>query len=156
VRPLVRTTSPITTACVRSSSTSLNFASIAAEVYGGVFERLLKISAVVLSVLVALGWVLFAVDETSAASRETAAEVAGQDAVRRADPTPRQERARERTHGKVREGIDDANDVLLKPFAAAVGGSGSTWVRRSIPALLGLLLYGFVLGFLARYARGLP
>ena len=120
------------------------------------FERLFKVSAVVLSVLVALGWVLFAVDETSAASRESAAEVAGQEAVRRADPTPSQERARERTHGKVREGIDDANDVLLKPFAAAVNGSESTWVRRSIPAFLGLVLYGFVLGFLARYARGLP
>jgi len=46
--------------------------------------------------------------------------------------------------------------VLLKPFAAAVNGSESTWVRRSIPAFLGLVLYGFVLGFLARYARGLP
>ena len=120
------------------------------------FERLLKVSAIVLSVVVGLGWVLFAVDETSAASRESAAEVAGREAVTRPDPTARQERARERTHGKVREGIDDANDVLLKPFAAAVNHSGSTWVRRSVPAFLGLVLYGFVLGFLARYARGLP
>ena len=120
------------------------------------FERLLKVSAVVLSVLVALGWVLFAVDETSAASRETAAEVAGQEAVTRPDPTPSQERARERTHGKVRESIDDANDMLLKPFAAAVDGSDSTWGRRTNPAFSGLLLYGVVLGFLARDARGLP
>jgi hypothetical protein len=130
-------------------------ASIAAEHYEEVLERLLKLTAVLLSVIVAMGWLLFAVDETSAASKLTATEVAGQEAVRQPDPTPDEERAREATHGDLREGIDDANDVLLKPFASVVATSDSKWVRRSVPALLGLVLYGFLLGFVARYARGL-
>lgn len=119
-------------------------------------ERFLKVAAVVLSLLVGVGWLLFAVDETSAASKQSATEVAGLNATREADPSPDEERAREREHGQVRERIDDANDVLLKPFAGVVASSPSKWVRRTIPALLGLLLYGFLLAFLARYARGLP
>src|SRR5512138_224776 len=117
-------------------------------------ERLLKTAAVLLSVTVGLGWLLFAIDETAVASRDSAVAIAGDQAASQPDPNPEQERARERAHGTVREVIDDANDVLLKPFAGLVRDSNSRWVRRSIPAFLGLVLYGFVLGFLARYARG--
>jgi hypothetical protein len=117
-------------------------------------ERLLKTLAVLLSVTVGLGWLLFAIDETAVASRDTAVAVAGDQAAAQPDPNPQEERARERAHGTVREVIDDANDVLLKPFAGLVRDSDSRWVRRTIPAFLGLILYGFLLAFLARYARG--
>jgi hypothetical protein len=46
----------------------------------------------------------------------------------------------------VREAIDDANDVLLSPFADAGAGSESRWVRRTVPAALALLVYGLGLG----------
>jgi hypothetical protein len=48
----------------------------------------------------------------------------------------------------VREAIDDANDVLLAPFASVID-SDSAWVNHGVPALLGLLLYGVGLGLLA-------
>jgi hypothetical protein len=54
----------------------------------------------------------------------------------------------------VREKIDDADDVLLRPFAFVAGNSDSSWVRRGAPAVLALLVYGFGLSFLARYSRG--
>ena len=117
-------------------------------------EKPLRIAAVVCSVLVVAGWGLFAIDEARTASKETAEEVAGQRATSHPDPSPRQEQARERAHGDVREAIDDANDVLLSPFAGITSSSGSTWTRRSIPALIALLVYGFGLGYLARFARG--
>jgi hypothetical protein len=121
---------------------------------GAMLERLLKVAAILLSVTVGLGWLLFAIDETAVASRDSAIAVAGDQASAQPDPEPEEERARERAHNSVREGIDDANDLLLKPFAALVQSNDSTWVRRTIPAGLGLILYGFVLGFVARYARG--
>jgi hypothetical protein len=51
----------------------------------------------------------------------------------------------------VHEIVDDANDVLLRPFAPVSDGADSAWMRRGVPAVLGLLSYGFVLGFAARY-----
>ena len=39
--------------------------------------------------------------------------------------------------------------MLLGPFTGLVDGSGSRWVTHGVPALLGLLLYGFCLGMLA-------
>ena len=67
---------------------------------------------------------------------------------------PGEERARERAHSRAREAIDDADDVLVAPFAGLVDGSASSWVRRGVPTLLALLVYGFGLSFLARFARG--
>jgi hypothetical protein len=63
---------------------------------------------------------------------------------------------REKVHSKPREFVDDVNDVLLSPFAGLTDSSGSKWVRRSIPALIALLVYGFGGGFLARFAAGRP
>jgi hypothetical protein len=119
-----------------------------------VIERALRFAAVVCSLLVIAGWGWFAVDETRAASEQTQAEIAGKTASRTASPDPDQERAREKVNSKLHEAIDDANDVLLKPFAAITEGSSSKWVRRSIPALLALIVYGFGLGLLARAAAG--
>ena len=63
-------------------------------------------------------------------------------------PTPDEENAREAQNSSVREVVDDANDVLLAPFANLID-SDSRWVQHGIPALLALLLYGVGLGFLA-------
>jgi hypothetical protein len=117
-------------------------------------EGLLRTAAIVASAIVLVSFGLFAIDETRDASNRSVAGVAGLDATRAADPSSREERARERAHGTVREAIDDADDVLVNPFASIADGSASSWVRRGVPTLLALLLYGFGLSFLARYTRG--
>jgi hypothetical protein len=119
-----------------------------------VIERALRFAAVICSLLVVAGWGWFAIDETNAASKNTQAEIAGQQASRTASPDPDQERDRERVNSRVHEWIDDANDVLLKPFSSIADGSSSKWVRRTVPAALALLVYGFGLGLLARVAAG--
>jgi hypothetical protein len=117
-----------------------------------VLERPLRIAAIVLSLLVAAGFLLFALDDFGRASAQSLDRVAGIDA---ADPAPGAERTREQRSGRARELVDDANDVLLRPFAGIVAGASSRWVQRGVPALLGLLVYGLLLGYLARYTRGL-
>ncbi len=114
-------------------------------------ERLLRSLAVVLSLIVAAGFVLFAMDDFDRASSSSRSRIAGDPAA--TDPTPAGERERERRNSKAREAIDDANDVLLRPFAGVSQHADSRWVRRGVPALLGLLTYGVLLGFLARYTK---
>jgi hypothetical protein len=119
-----------------------------------VLEGLLRTVAVVAGAIVLLSFALFAIDETRDASQHTTAAIAGLEATRSSDPSASEERARERAHSRVRETIDDADDVLVAPFAGLVSGSDSSWVRRGVPTLIGLVVYGFGLSFLARYARG--
>ena len=54
-----------------------------------------------------------------------------------------------------RELLDDADDILLSPFAWAAPDSGGKWARRGVPALLAVLVYGIGLSFLARVASGI-
>jgi hypothetical protein len=115
-----------------------------------VLERPLRILAIVLSLIIAAGFCMFALDEFNRASTAQTRELKGYEL---ADPTPSGERQRERRHSKAREYIDDANDILLKPFAGIVS-SGGRWVQRGVPTLLGLLTYGFLLAYLARFMHG--
>lgn len=114
---------------------------------------LLRFVSVVASLIVIASFVLFAVDESQTASAASSRAVAGQRAASAPDPNPREEMLRERAHGRPREAIDDADDVLLRPFAWASDGSSSRWARRGVPTLLALLVYGFALAFLARMVR---
>jgi hypothetical protein len=113
---------------------------------------LIRTLAIATSGIVLLGFVLFAVDEIGHGSKtqqQTLDRELGDTSV--SDPiapSPREEQARERQHGAVREAVDDANDVLLAPFADVVDSSNA-WVEHGVPALLALLVYGLGLGLLA-------
>lgn len=115
-------------------------------------ERPLRYLSIVLSLFVAAGFLLFALEDIGRAS--TKAENRVQDRYTATAPTPAGERERERRHGEVREAIDDVNDVLLSPFASVSDDATSRWARRGVPALLGLLVYGFGLGYLSRFMKG--
>ncbi|MDQ3849030.1 MAG: hypothetical protein M3296_00235 [Actinomycetota bacterium] len=115
-------------------------------------ERSLRLLAIVLSAIVAVSFLLFALDESRRASDAQRVRLAS---AERPHPTRAGELLRERRQGTVRETIDDADDVLLAPFAGAVR-SGGRWTERGGPALLALLVYGCGLGFLARLAHGRP
>jgi hypothetical protein len=119
-----------------------------------VLSTTLRLTAIICSVLIGLGWILFAIGETKSASAHTALIVSGDDAATRVDLDPDQERAREAIHSEPREVIDDANDILLSPFSSVTASSDNKWVRRTVPALIGLLAFGLGLGYLARFATG--
>lgn len=110
----------------------------------------IRLLSVVASAIVLASFGLFAVDEARNASERSTAQIEGRAATQVADPSPAQERDRERAHGDVRELIDDANDIAISPFTFAAGDSDDAWVQRGIPALLALLVYGVGLRVLAR------
>jgi hypothetical protein len=115
-----------------------------------VLERPLRTIAIVLSLVVTVGFSLFAIEEMGQASDAVRNRLSG---FEKADPTAAGERERERRNSVAREWVDDANDLLLKPFAGLVD-SGDRWAQRGVPALLALMVYGFLLAYLARFMRG--
>jgi hypothetical protein len=121
----------------------------------GAILRLLAIAA---SVVIALSFLLFAIDEMDRGSKtqqQALAEETGvpEPQLAQPAPAPEEEAERERRHSSLREAIDDANDVLLQPFST-LANSDSNWVTRGVPTLLGLLIYGLGLGLLANFMPG--
>jgi hypothetical protein len=114
---------------------------------------LVRIVAIVCSGLVLLGFAYFATDEMSRGSQNQqnalASELAGTADPPPVAPSPDEEAERERLNGSFREAVEDANDVLIGPFAGLVESADNRWVTHGVPALLGMLLYGFCLGMLA-------
>ena len=111
--------------------------------------------AILTSVVVALGFLAFAVDEMDRGSKNQQnalarglSDLEPDASINSPNPTPAEEKAREKAHGPVREAIDDANDVLLAPFSGLVD-SDNAWVQHGVPTLLALLVYGLGLGMLA-------
>src|SRR3954453_2386266 len=112
---------------------------------------LIRFVAIAISVVVLLGFAMFAANEADKGSQTQ------QDKVERElghppndliAPNGRDEAYREAHQGKFHEAVDDVDDVLLRPFVDLVD-SDSAWVNHGIPTLLALLIYGFGLGMLA-------
>jgi hypothetical protein len=110
----------------------------------------IRFLAIGISVVVVLGFALFALEEMDKGSKAQQAKLERElgATVAPIAPDAPVEAARERNQGGVSEAIDDANDVLLAPFVDLVA-SDDDWVNHGIPALLALLIYGVGLGFLA-------
>jgi hypothetical protein len=107
---------------------------------------LLRIVAIVACAIVAVGFIAFASDQANEGSSKQVQRI--QKAMDDPAPAANAEQTREKRHGKVRELVDDANDVLLKPFAGVVD-SKDAWIRRIVPTALALLAYGLGLTLLA-------
>ena len=114
---------------------------------------LVRLVAIACSGLVLLGFAYFATDEMSRGSQNQqnalASELAGIQDPLLVALSPDEEAERERLNGTFREAVEDANDVLIGPFAGLVETADNRWVTHGVPALLGLLLYGLGLGMLA-------
>jgi hypothetical protein len=109
-----------------------------------VLDVALRAIALVSCAIIALSFGLFAAEQASDASQGQVSAVV--------DPGGTAERQRESHHTKARETIDDVNDVILRPFASPVSSS-SVWVKRGVPTLLGLLVYGLLLLYVARLIK---
>jgi hypothetical protein len=114
----------------------------------------IRVIAVACSALVLLGFAFFATDEMSRGSQNQQnaldSELSSTSDLPHVAPSATEEAKRERTNGTFREAVEDTNDVLLAPFAGLVESSDNGWVKHGVPALLGVLLYGFCLGMLAK------
>jgi hypothetical protein len=109
--------------------------------------RLLLIISIACSALVLLSFAFFATDQLGGASNHQQKELAAGQPISPGVTPPAKH------HGQPRAFIDDAASKLDSPFRSLLH-SNSEWVTHGIPTLLALLLYGFGLAFLARFARG--
>jgi hypothetical protein len=114
---------------------------------------LVRLIAIFCTGLVMLGFAYFATDELSRGSQNQQnaleSELASEADPAPVAPSPAEEADRERMNGTFREIVEDANDLLIGPFARLVDSADNRWVTHGVPALLGLLLYGLCLGTLA-------
>jgi hypothetical protein len=115
--------------------------------------------SIIASAFVVLGFLFFAVNQTSTASQNQANAISGgvsvkpESATKVPNPPPAVEKLREAENDKFHEFVDDVNDVLLSPFTGIVD-SDNIWVVRLVPLALALLIYGLLGQYLAR-AMGL-
>ena len=107
------------------------------------------------SAFVILGFMFFAVNQTSTASKNQTNEITGDQGVKAEsitklpNPPPAVEQLREAENDQFHEFVDDVNDVLLAPFTG-ISNSTNIWIRRVVPLLLALLIYGLGGMYLAR------
>jgi hypothetical protein len=122
-----------------------------------VIALVLRWAAIISSAFVALSFLFFATDQTSNASRASVAGITGEANVKSEsitklpNPPSSVEKIRETENDGFHEFVDDVDDVLLSPFTS-ISNSDNIWIRRTVPALIALLLYGVVGLYLARAA----
>jgi len=108
-------------------------------------QRTLRSIALAASAVLLLSLGLFAIDQSGSASQQA------QDLVNRSGAQALGPPVRAGAHhGAVRAAIDDAASALSRPFAGLAPGRSDSWGYELTATLLGLLLYGFGLGALAR------
>ena len=103
-------------------------------------SNLLRTAAIVCSLIIALSLLLFVIDQTKKGDQTAQEEIQGVlHPVLPASKPP----------GQPRKFIDQASHALTTPFNNIASGSDK-WASRVVPAILGIILFGFGLGFLAR------
>jgi hypothetical protein len=112
-------------------------------------ERVVRLVAIVCTVLLLLSFGLFAIDELGGASKRQ------QQALAETQPSRPGELPQPARQHQPRRFIDGAARTLIEPFSGLTS-SKERWVNRTLPTLIGLLVYGLGLGVLSRYARALP
>ena len=105
--------------------------------------------AIVLSLIIAAGFVPVRRRRAQPRVERAARRARGLRAHRSRRPPASAQR--EKRHSNAREYIDDANDILLKPFAGVASTRAAAGRSALVPTVLGLLVYGFLLAYLARF-----
>jgi hypothetical protein len=121
-----------------------------------VVHRILVLTSWVCCALVAISFMLFAINEVSGASAHqvTAINAApgyaatGAPVSSSSAPPPKSPPAQPKRF------IDGAAKLLTSPFSSIVQ-SDDQWVLHGIPTLFALLAYGLGIGYLARFTRGM-
>jgi hypothetical protein len=111
---------------------------------GSVISRVLRLTAFACCTLIVASFAMFARDQMAGASQHQQSELVAGAHPTAASSTPVK-------HAQPRRSIDDAAKVLTKPFDEIVQSS-NLWVKRGLPALFALLVYGLGLGYLARFS----
>jgi hypothetical protein len=109
-------------------------------------HRVLGTASFVCCALIIASFGFFAVDQMSGASQQQAAATAG-------TPIPAKKPSPDRK--QPRRFVDGAAHALTAPFNTLLH-SGSKWADQLFLLVCGLTVYGVAVGYLRRYASGLP
>ena len=117
-------------------------------------SALLRLISVVCSLILLMSFAMFAADQARHGSKTTVARIAAGDNT--TAPAGQQQPAKPKQHGEFRRAVDGANNKLVSPFDGVVAGSDG-WTRHITLLILGFLVFGVGIGFVARYVstRGL-
>ena len=109
--------------------------------------KLLRVASIAICLIVGASFVVFAVDQTKSAS-------SGQQAALKNGTERGSALADSRQHKNgFHKAIDEAASTFTSPFSGIVSASKSEWGDEMVKLLLALLVYGFGLGYLARFIR---
>ena len=111
--------------------------------------RTLRLASIVICLIVAASFAIFAIQQTESASGQQT------EAVNSSNPNVVNPASRPvgTKKGTVHRVIDEAAEAVTSPFSGIVSGSSSQWVIHLVKTALALFFYGFVLGYLARVIR---
>lgn len=110
-------------------------------------SALLRLISVVCTLVLLLSFAMFASDQARTGSKHTVAQIAAGDGTEAPATAPQPAKK----HGEFRRAVDGANDELVSPFKGVVAGS-SGWSQHIALLVIGFLVFGLGLGFVARYA----
>jgi hypothetical protein len=108
--------------------------------------RLLRIASVVICLIVAASFLVFAVQQTKGASNQQSEQLNSE--VPGAQPTAPAPAHRE---SSVHKTLDEASGKLTSPFNSVISPSAGQWADRGVKLLLALVVYGFGLGYIVRF-----
>jgi hypothetical protein len=111
------------------------------------FASLLRAATICICLVTIASFGLYAINQTDNASAHQQESLATEGAPEAAVQTTEQH-----TTG-VRGAIDEVSKALTSPFDGVTAGSNSEWTKRVVSLLFALLVYGFGLGFIARFVR---
>jgi hypothetical protein len=111
-------------------------------------HRFLVSCSFICCTLVIASFAFFAVDQFAGASNQQVAQLDS------GSPAPATKATKTR-HGAVRRFVDQAARDLTYPFHS-LAESSSQWANQILVLVIALAVYGVGLGYLARYASGLP
>lgn len=121
--------------------------------------RIVRVVSAVMC-LIAVGWFVgFAVEQSKKASAHQQAELNGtgtqQPAAGQSSTSTTAAKANASSTKKsgLREAFDKAFSTISSPFSGLTSGLSSAWTLHIVDTLLALLIYGFGLGYLARFLR---
>jgi hypothetical protein len=121
-------------------------------IVGIVIVRLLRFAAFVTCGLVIASFVIFAVGQTKdASSGQQAALRIGTATASASSPTSGV--AVPAPKSGLHRVIDEASERLTSPFEGITPASNSEWLDRIVKLILALAVYGFALGFVARWFK---
>lgn len=114
-------------------------------------QALLRYTSIAVSAIVVLSFAMFATDQSQASSAKEVQTLGSETGTTTSPQQQQPAPAPAKQHGQPRKAIDDADQQILKPFNGVVSGSQSEWVKKGVPSLLALVVFGFLLNLIAGY-----